>query len=118
MNSVRKGSATELKCKKILEKQGYIVEKTQRARYKKNQDFFGMADILALKKDSKVRFIQVKTNNTSGALLKLKEFAKTYINFDKVSVELWVWHDRKGFKVYTLKELDGEYEWDYEMYVK
>ncbi len=124
VNTSMKGSATELKAKKILEKQEFLVEKTQRARYKKNQDFFGVADLLAIKKDSKVKFVQVKTNRTGGALLRLREFAEKYINFDKVSIEVWVWYDRKGFKVYKLTEFfnaetgQNEYDWDYEKYIK
>lgn len=62
INTRRKGRVAELEYCEILKARGYLVELTPPpAKFKKQQDFFGLFDILAFSKND-ILFVQVKTN--------------------------------------------------------
>jgi len=62
MSTRTKGRKNELEYCEILKARGYLVELTPPpAKFKKQQDFFGLFDILAFSKND-ILFIQVKTN--------------------------------------------------------
>jgi len=61
MNKHSKGTHYELEARKLLEAQGYLVEKKNYNRWA-SKDFYGLFDILAIGPHTKL--IQVKTNST------------------------------------------------------
>jgi len=99
-----KGRQKELKCKDELERQGWLVAVTDMPqRYKKQQDFFNVFDIIAVRKQriAEKLFIQVTSGSTRGRLKKLKEFKGKWLE-SKDTVQLWVWINYKGFKIYEV----------------
>jgi len=99
MNSRQIGRRTELKAKAWLEENGWKVCLTSMPqKFKKSQDFFGMWDILAVKKSKGqtwFKFVQVKTNQW-GDIRKCKEFYEEYFyNSEDIFCEIWMWKDRK-----------------------
>jgi hypothetical protein len=99
MNTKVKGQRNQRKALKILEEENYITAIVERTgKFVHPKDAFSLFDICA-KKNNIERWIQIKTNSTGGFIKKLKEFAK-YYPIPGVSYELWVWYDRKGFKIY------------------
>ena len=57
----RKGNRTQQKAKKFYESQGYQVEIVRRDKYRKDQDFFGLWDLICIGPHD-VKVVQVKTN--------------------------------------------------------
>jgi len=102
MNPRAKGARSVLKCRKVLEKDGWMfdtVEKT--GRFIKMKDLWNLFDAVAVK-GKYYKFIQVKTN-LKGQKWKtpFKEFSKSHGN-KYVSIEIWIWFDRVGFEVIEL----------------
>lgn len=98
MKSRAKGYRTVVKGRKILESDGWIFDIVEKSgRFRKEKDLFGLFDAIALKPNEKPKFIQFKTN-LKGQKWKepFKDFAKKYPN---ISVEIWIWFDRKDFEV-------------------
>jgi hypothetical protein len=100
-----KGDDAELEAKNILKSQGYRVHKKVNNRHDRG-DMFDLFDLIAIKPGN-MRFIQVKSNSTQGAL---KEISNNvgFIDWDSdlVSVEIWVRYDRYGYRNQKLTE-DG-----------
>jgi len=118
VSSRQKGRQTELRVKKILEAEGWNVCLTDMPqKFKKNQDFFGCWDIIAIKKQPRmdiiqhlsgnspdkyvqstetiIKLIQVKTNSW-GDLRECKAFKEEYFyNHEFVSCEAWQWNSKK-----------------------
>jgi len=65
MSSKSKGSKNEREYKKILESQGYSVEKTRSGGKFGAKDFFNRFDLFALRKEDG-QLVQVKTNQLPG----------------------------------------------------
>jgi len=61
VNTYRKGNRNQQKAKRFYESLGYDVEVVRRDRWKKDQDFFGLWDLICVS-DKDVIFVQVKTN--------------------------------------------------------
>ena len=98
-----KGDDHEVQAKNILKSQGYRVHKKVNNRHDRG-DMFDLFDLLAIKPGS-MRFIQVKSNSTQGAL---KEISNNVEFMDwgseLVSVEVWVKYDYKGWRNQELTE--------------
>lgn len=95
MNARKKGNRIRLKCKKMLEANGYsveIVEKT--SRWVKQKDLWGLFDLIAIRPNV-TKLIQCKTNQKPN-LQPFNDFKQKYPQFD---VEVYIWFDRKGFTV-------------------
>ena len=79
MNSRAKGRRIENLAKKKLESEGWsVIQVSGSTKFKKQVDFFGLFDLIAMKPDraSRIRFIQVKANKlpTKKQWNKLNEF--------------------------------------------
>lgn len=61
INTVRKGGRNQNKARKYYESLGYEVEVVRRDRWRPNQDFFGLWDLICVS-FWEVLFVQVKTN--------------------------------------------------------
>ena len=97
VNTIRKGSYFERKAKEILERHGFVVEKTKRSRFNRN-DFFGLFDLIAVSKET-VKFIQVADR------MKMKEWvarAKRFPLPANCSNEVWLYREHKGFRVFLI----------------
>lgn len=105
--SKKKGDRRERQARDILEEAGFVVENPNYSRYG-NVDFFNLFDIMALKKDRKVQFVQVKSSSARG-INEFSEKCSEIIPFDHINVEYWVCYDRKGWRIIDIKE-DGSYE--------
>ena len=102
MNTRRKGRRNEYRCKEALEADGWKVLLTPPpARFKKEQDLFGLFDMIAVK-GNKIRFIQVKTNR-DGTGVQWKHEAKQYSLIKASCAEIWIYTDRE--KEPRIKEL-------------
>jgi len=88
---------TRKKAVQQLISRGWLIWYPSKVRYKQN-DIFGVIDLLALKK-KKMRYIQLTS------LSNLARQRKKILNFFekkkvKLPVEIWVWHQRKKkFKI-------------------
>lgn len=101
----KKGLALQRKAKAILEKEGFLVHnevpiaypiKTPRGTFyiSKRNDIFGAIDLIAIKKDSKVRFIQVTADTSISR--KLDELKTIPYPKEHATLELWVWRTYKN----------------------
>ena len=110
MTTRQKGNRSELRAVKELERDGWLVYRVKGpTKFNKNVDIFGLFDIIAkrpLKRETKnlltspsdpdTIWLQIKTNK-KPPLGPYTEFKKKHCSlFERV--EVWVWHDRKGFK--------------------
>jgi Holliday junction resolvase len=111
-----KGGDAENEARKLLESQGYRVHKKVNNSYDRG-DMFELFDILAVK-PGKMRFIQVKSNSTQGALKKIRNNVG-FLDWeeDLIEVEVWVRYDRYGWRNQRLSE-DGWSVWVDERDVK
>jgi Holliday junction resolvase len=74
MNTRVKGRNSEKEYAQILTNEGCLVEIVKGStKFNKSVDFFGVADLIVLDK-ANIKLIQVKSNSTSGAVKKLKEW--------------------------------------------
>jgi|APHM01.1.fsa_nt_gi hypothetical protein len=96
-----KGDKNERECKNLLKEAGWTVHKKTNNKYD-NGDIFGLIDVIATKKDKKPLYIQVKTNTTAGAMKKLSE--AQFMNKKHMNIQVWVRHDRKGWRIKKLGE--------------
>lgn len=89
-----KESEIRKKAIQILRERGWIVWYPSRARYKQN-DVFGIIDLLAVKK-KKMKKIQLTTfPNVSAKRKKITNFLKK--NKLEMTVEIWAWNSSKKF---------------------
>ncbi len=103
--SKAKGDKRERDAKEILEESGFSVEKRWNRRFGSN-DYFELFDLMASREDE-FRFIQVKSNSTSGALKEIRKDSDFLpFDLDFFNLEVWVCYDRKGWRVHRLAE-DG-----------
>jgi len=101
-NTRRKGYRIEKQVSEILKQEGYTVYKPypattliekygKRIFFTRSNDIFGVFDLIAKKKNSETRWIQITTGlqNKSVRSSKIEEFAKACGNSTD-SFELWV----------------------------
>jgi len=112
---MKKGQYLEQLAQRMLEAEGYCVYRVQqntKARkingklvfYSNRQDIFG-CDLIAIKKDSLLRFIQVTAD--TGINKRVEEWQKYPFPFPLVSVELWQAKKEKGRWVFKIGHYDG-----------
>jgi len=87
VNKVAKGNRIELKARKKLEAEGYLVERKNRSRHH-SPDFWGVFDLIAIK-GAGVRLIQVKSNPTD--FYKARPEITTWKHANKVALPCEVW---------------------------
>jgi Holliday junction resolvase len=108
--SRKKGKRRERRVYKILEEVGFRVENPNYAQYQ-NQDFFNLFDLMALHKNRKPHYIQVKSTSASGINDFVSE-CSDFVNFEHVKVEYWVYHKREGWRIIDIKEDNYEIIYD------
>lgn len=87
-----KESETRKKAVRELISRGWLIWYPPKVRYKQN-DIFGIIDLLALKKN-KMRYIQLTTMpNIARQRKKISDFFKK--NGVKLPVEIWAWLKKK-----------------------
>ncbi len=100
INTRAKGAKNELRAKKLLESEGYLVYRVKGStKWNKDVDIFGLFDLFGINKKGYIKLVQVKTNRKPN-MRPFFEFESTYGNY-WITVEVWVWYDRKGFKRYV-----------------
>lgn len=92
-----KGDRRENQAVKILEEAGYEVCTPNYDRYR-NTDFFNLFDNMAMRPESKPRYVQVKSNKAEG-IQAFADKVRELVNFNHVMVEYWVCHDNEGWRV-------------------
>jgi len=92
MSSRGKGNASELKCQKFLEAEGFLVQRAGYRRFQQN-DFFNLFDVMAIKPGITL-FVQVKTNAKPGRKVfqDIADFMQKYPQFD---AEIWIWCEKR-----------------------
>jgi hypothetical protein len=113
---MKRGQYLEQLAQWILEADGYCVYRVQqntKARkingklvfYSNKQDIFG-CDLIAIKKDRLVRFIQVTAD--TGIKKRVEEWQKYPFPFPLISVELWQGKKEKGKWTFRKGLFDGK----------
>lgn len=103
MNRNAKGNALELKAKKMLEAQGYMVFRQHRKpmfihgrMIMVGADVFG-CDLIAKRAGEKTKWVSVSTiENKSNKIKELDKFPFSSVYDD---VEIWLYKKRKGFTI-------------------
>lgn len=105
MNKHAKGNRVELAARKLLESEGYLVEKKNYSRFA-DKDFWNMYDIIAIKRDgSEIRLIQVKSNINDFYTAKKKVEDWVILNeVSNISCEVWLKENRKPWRKYAAFE--------------
>jgi hypothetical protein len=89
LNTVAKGSRNQLKTRKYLEEEGWIVYTVVRVKFKPDHDIFGLFDHVAWK-DGNIRFVQTKSNRCPKSVLdEIREFETP----NGVTKQVFVWID-------------------------
>lgn len=103
--SKKKGDRRERQAKNILKAAGYSVESPNATPYEqRNVDFFNVFDVMAVRPDEQVLFIQVKANGARGITTFAEECIEAGIPFQNVNVEFWVCYDREGWRILEIEE--------------
>lgn len=96
VNTYQKGNRNELAACKLLQDDGYLTERKNHAKFC-SPDFFGMFDILAIKKN-KTLLVQIKSNPSDfyKARKEIKQWIKT--NKIKIPCEIWLKVNNKPWR--------------------
>lgn len=101
VNKTNKGNRYELEARKMLEGQGYLVERKNPSRWQGN-DFWGMFDIIAIHPQAGiVRLVQVKTNMSDfyKARIAITQWAlDNNMIAPNLDCEIWVREPRKAWR--------------------
>lgn len=101
-NPRAKGRRQERRAEDELSSKGFITARAKMSRFGDN-DFFNKFDILAVHPSDKPRLIQVKSNVAKG-MEDILRFTNENIPSKYFEVEMWVWHDYKGWRVLRVEE--------------
>ena len=83
-----------------LHDDGWVTWFPYKVRYAKEQDIFGVFDLVAMHPDGKMLFLQLTSYaNISARFKKVSKFFETNFMlpnfFHKASFEVWGWHNEK-----------------------
>jgi hypothetical protein len=109
INNREKGRRNELKAKSLLEGMGYAVALTPMPqKFKTEQDFFGLFDIIAIRRKD-IRLVQVKTNRKPSVAY--RNSLGMFPAPENVTRELWIFKDRqKEPEIYIIELITVENE--------
>ena len=111
VNKTNKGNRVELEARKMLQEEGYLVEKKNYSRWHGN-DFWNLFDIFALPTSKvagkPIRLIQIKSNRTDFYKAR-KEISQWMLDngINKVSCEVWLKEPRKAWRQEKTKPQDS-----------
>jgi len=108
VNTRRKGNRIERKCEKQLQNHGLHTARMPHTRYGDN-DHFQLYDIIAMKPEAAFKMVQVKSNSPPN-LQNFKKKALEKTPLKHAQIEIWVHHDRTGWKIRRLNRVNKE--WD------
>lgn len=108
--SKKKGDRRERKVVDMLEKAGFNVETPNYSRYQ-NTDFFNLFDLIAIRKNDKPHYIQVKSNSARG-IQKFTSKCQDFIPFEHAKIEYWVYHKREGWRIISIDKNGRHTEYD------
>ena len=96
INKYQKGNRRELEARKILEEQGFLVDKKPRTKYQ-SPDLFGMFDLIAIKQ-KECLLIQIKSNKSDfyKARKALRSWVKS--NDCQLNCQIWLKENRKPWR--------------------
>ena len=101
VSSRAKGRRNELLCQKKLEEKGWITYLVPpKQRFSSQCDVWEIFDIIAYKEQQRM-YVQVKTNQFGSTRKQLEEWSNHHKNNYEM-IQLWVWIDNKGWKIYNL----------------
>lgn len=85
-----------------MESKGYRVAKAERGgKFTDEKDMFGLFDLVCIKRNSPVLFVQVTTNRPHKHS-DYEKFAKDFYTYPTyIDIEQWIWYDRKGWVKFT-----------------
>lgn len=116
MSNLSKGKSYEREVVKILEKQGWMIEKAiNKTVWNKGKvfsiahDFFGMFDIIAKKAGHTTRWIQVSTWEMSS--VKRNKLSSLNWTTDYDSVEIWARMRHQRIPHFRVLHSDDGFEW-------
>lgn len=98
--SKRKGDYVELKAKKKLESEGYLVEKAVRSKWQR-KDFYNAWDLIAIHPDGTIRFIQVSSQPLYDRGRPYQNKLLAFPAHPKWTREYW-WYKEGGWQIKTL----------------
>lgn len=106
-NNYKRGTEIEHKIKNMLEVKGWFVVRSAGSK--------GVLDLIAMNKKGEIFCIQAKRTKAknipwgkySDEIKALEKFTEEYNN-PKLRVEFWVWKDRQGWTVHSIKQVDGQ----------
>ncbi len=87
INKYQKGNRRELQARKMLEKDGYLVDKKPRTKYH-SPDLFGMFDLIAIKRAQTI-LVQVKSNKSD--FYKSRKEIKQWIKNNNIQIPCYIY---------------------------
>ena len=107
-NPRAKGNRRERQAEERLESKGYETARKQHNRYGAS-DFFKIYDIIAVKPGAPFKCVQVKSNSPPN-LTEFKEDAAEITPEKHAEIEIWIFHDYKGWEIRRLNRADNEWQ--------
>lgn len=108
--SKQKGDRNERELEEYYTQAGYRTDKCRGLRWGKT-DWFGLFDLMAIAPNSKVRYIQVKTNAAQGINKWVSEACRVTPD-EHVTLDFGVKYDYEGWRL--IRAEDGEYRTIYD----
>lgn len=94
----KKGNRREQEAADIYRGAGYEVERSVQAHYGARSDWFGLADLMAVHPERRIRFVQVKSNRAAGIRAFFGD-AEEVVSMEHVALDFLVCHDREGWRL-------------------
>jgi len=104
VNCYKKGYRNEVRAIKRLEQLGYVCWRAKITRFAKN-DFFGLFDVIAVKKGSPNVWVQVKSNRIQKKTRdEIQAFADEHFSPEHNRALIMAWKDRTRWIYWTTLE--------------
>ena len=94
-----KGTRREKECRELYELAGYATYSPMNVQYGDN-DLFNLFDVVAIRPDRRITFIQVKSNGTQGELNSFFEASQSLLPGTHAVAHFATCYDREGWKLY------------------
>ncbi len=109
--SKQKGNRRERQARELYERAGYECQAFRGTAYRET-DGFGLYDFVAVRDDSRVAFVQVKSNSTEGALGEFFQRSTAALPREHAVSQFLVCHDYQGWRL--AEPAEHGYEWVYD----
>lgn len=103
--SKKKGDRRERLARELFTEAGFYVENPNFSRFQ-NKDFYNLHDFVAVHPNSKVIFVQVKSETASGINEYIQECAKMFSS-EHTNIYYMVYHKREGWRLINI-DLENE----------